>query len=83
MKSFTNQSVKDKPEGFTDEEYTIMYAAWGKFIEMSGSLIPWNKFLDYVEPVTIPIETNEDGTIIMETTIKLRFIVNPEEVLNG
>lgn len=71
-KSFTNTAKKDIPSDMDETEYTRMYAAWGKFIELSGSFIPWDKFLDYSEPESYVIGTDAEGKYIIETIIKLR-----------
>lgn len=77
-KSFTNQSKKDILEGMTNEEHTRMYAAFGKWIELSGSLIDWSRFIDYSLPEDVVIKVEEDGTMILETTIKLRSFMESE-----
>lgn len=71
-RSFTNTAKKAIPEGMPEAEYTRMYAAWGKFIELSVSFIPWDKFLDYAEPESYVIGTDNEGRQVIETCIKLR-----------
>lgn len=72
-KSFTSQVQNDLRKDLSSEDITRMYAAWGRFIELSTMFIPWNNFLDYSEPMEELIETREDGTLVYETTIKLRY----------
>lgn len=77
-KGFTNQARKDIPEGYTEEEWTRMYAAFGKVIEIVGSMIEWNKFIDYSHPEDIVLSVNEDGSMIVESVLRIRYFREAE-----
>jgi hypothetical protein len=73
-RTFTNQSKKDIPEGMSEEEHTRMYAAFGKVVELLGSAIEWNHFIDYDHPEDYVVSVEDDGSMIMETIIKIRYL---------
>lgn len=48
----------------------MAYAAWGKFIELTGNWIPWATVVDVAEPVTTQVENDEHGNLF-ETVIRI------------
>lgn len=70
MKTFTKE-----PEKPTIPEETVikMYAAWGRFIDLSREFIPWDKFINILTPEVEVLGEDEGGNLICQTTIRLQF----------